>query len=205
MVRIGICGSICAGKSTFCKLLESKYQCHLIDADKVGHECYLKDTPCYHKIIEHFSDIVIDEITDEIDRKRLGNIVFNDKVEMINLQEIVWPDIKNKIKNRMEVYEKENPGKNIIVEAAILIEADWLDLFDIIVVLHANDDIALDRLIKRNTLSIDEARRRLNLQLTMAQKKDKLKNVNYIILENNEDMDTLLKSQAYSNFIQTYF
>ena len=204
MVKIGVCGSICAGKSTFCKYLESKYQCHLIDADKVGHECYLKDTPCYNQILEHFSDIVIDEITDEIDRKRLGNIVFNDKDQMTKLQEIVWPDIKNKIQRRIDALEKETPRKPIIVEAAILIEADWADLFDVVVILHADNDIVIDRLVNRNKLSIDEARRRLMLQLTTDQKKDKLKNINHIVIENNQDMETLLNSRAFSSFVETY-
>jgi dephospho-CoA kinase len=206
MVKIGVTGSICSGKSSFCNLLESTYDCIHIDADKVGHECYLPNTTCYYKLIDTFTDIIIDKETNEIDRKILGSIVFSSKEKMDELQSIVWPEIKQKLKEKMNIFENENPEKIIIVEAAILLEAKWVDLFDVVVLLYADDDVIINRLTSRNNLSIEDATKRLKSQLTINERKDKLQNVNHIIIENNQDMNSLINSnEAYTSFIQTYF
>ena len=202
MVKIGVTGSICSGKSSFCKLLESTYDCIHIDADKVGHECYLPNTSCYNKLIDAFTDNIVDKETNQIDRKVLGSIVFSNKEKMDELQSIVWPEIKEKLKEKME----NDSEKIIIVEAAILLEANWTDLFDVVILLYADDDIVINRLTSRNNLSIEDATKRLKSQLTINERKNKLQNVNHIIIENNQDMDSLINNnEAFTNFIQTYF
>ena len=110
-------------------------------------------------MIEIFGNDIVDSRSNDqlIDRKKLGAIVFSDKDKMIQLQAIVWPEIRKKLLEKMQHLEKEsNSNRIIIVEAAIMIEANWCDLFDVVVVLIANDDIAIDRLMKRNNLSKDQ-------------------------------------------------
>lgn len=206
MVRIGITGCICAGKSSLCKLLESSYNCLLINADNVGHECYIKDTQCYYKLIENFTNDIIDKESHEIDRRKLGSIVFSSKEKMEALQAIVWPEIRQKLIDQMNIYEANNPNNNvIIVEAAVLLEANWQDLFDIVVLINADDDIVIKRLTNRNNFTIEDANKRLAAQLTLEQRKEKLSNINHIIIDNNEDMDSLISNSEYIKFIEKYF
>ena len=121
---------------------------------------------------------------------------------MDELQSIVWPEIKEKLKEKME----NDSEKIIIVEAAILLEANWADLFDVVILLYADDDVIINRLTSRNNLSIEDATKRLKSQLTINERKDKLQNVNHIIIENNQDMNSLINNnEAYNSFIQTYF
>ena len=80
MVKIGVTGSICSGKSSFCKLLESTYVCVHIDADKIGHECYLPNTTCYYKLIDTFTDIIIDKETNEIDHSYIVSMLHSQHV-----------------------------------------------------------------------------------------------------------------------------
>ena len=207
-MRIGVTGSICAGKSSFCKLLADTYQdTILIDADKVGHECYLPNTDCYNLLVETFGDIVDISNNNTIDRKKLGSIVFSDKDKMAQLQSIVWPEIRKKLTEKMEKIEKEyGSDKKVIIEAAIMIEANWYDLFDVVVVLTANDDIAIDRLMKRNNFTKEQAAERLNSQLTVTQRKEKIKDINHIIIENNQNIDHLQNhNMAFNDFITKYF
>lgn len=205
MVRIGITGCICAGKSSLCKLLETSYNCFLINADIVGHECYIKDTQCYNKLIENFTNDILDKESHEIDRRKLGSIVFSSKEKMKILQSIVWPEIRQKLIDQMNIYEANNPNNNvIIVEAAVLLEANWQDLFDIVVLINADDDIVIKRLTNRNNLSREDAILRLAAQLTLVQRKEKLNNINHIIIDNNEDMDSLITNSEYIKFIEKY-
>jgi dephospho-CoA kinase len=175
----------------------------------IGHECYLPNTDCYHKLIEAFGRDIVDNNNNnnnnnEIDRKKLGSIVFSDKDKMILLQSIVWPEIRKKLIEKMEMID--NSDKKIIVEAAIMIEANWYDLFDVVVLLTTSEDVAIDRLIKRNNLTKDQAVQRLNSQLTVNQRKEKIKDVTNVIIDNNQDLDYLKNhNDAFNSFIQKYF
>jgi dephospho-CoA kinase len=132
VLLIGLTGGICSGKSTISTYFSS-LGAALLDADKLGHEAYQKDTACYLRLIEHFGTRILSN-DGSIDRKVLGGVVFGDKREMEILQSIVWPEIRKLITEKVKEIRTDNPDSIIVVEAAILLEAKWQDLFESIIV-----------------------------------------------------------------------
>ena len=163
-----------------------------MDADKLGHHAYTPGTSCYEKLKEHFGMSIISEDT-TIDRKALGGIVFSDPSQMRQLEKIVWPEIKAMIKERMAA-ERNNEGL-LIIEAAIAIEAGWTHLFEKLIVVSVDRDMAIKRLQSRNSLSYDDACKRLSAQMTNDERCEKAD----IIIENSVEhsLEQLqLKAQA---------
>ncbi len=91
---VGITGKICSGKHTIAEFFKKISKGDIIDIDRLTHELYMKDTKCYKDIIDSFGKDILDE-TDNIDRKKLGEIVFKDKDKLKILNGIVHPKIKS--------------------------------------------------------------------------------------------------------------
>lgn len=173
---LGVCGGIGSGKSSACKLLVSSLGCvaHL-DADTIAHGVYSPGTQAVRDVVAEFgTKILQDGTNDTIDRKKLGPIVFGDRSKMVKLEEIVWPHVKESIKIEIDNLQKELAGKGgtaeetnepiIILEAAILLDAGWDDLLDGVWAVTAPKSVALERIMKRNNLSKEEAEKRINAQ-----------------------------------------
>jgi len=97
---IGITGSIGSGKTTAAKIF-SKYHYTRIDADEIGHELLKSNKKIKNKLITYFGNEIIGK-NGNIDRKKLGGIVFNDKNELKKLNSIMHPLIINEIKNKIK-------------------------------------------------------------------------------------------------------
>src|ERR671924_1553876 len=124
MKTIGLTGGIGAGKSTVSQLL-SRLGAFVIDSDKVGHEIYLPGKEAWQQVTAAFGrDILAADQT--IDRKKLGAIVFGSDEARKKLNAIVHPLMFKDIERRIKEKRAEGFTKPIIVEAAILIEANWL-------------------------------------------------------------------------------
>jgi dephospho-CoA kinase len=175
---IGITGGICSGKSSVSQILQS-FGAIVVDADKLGHAAYKFGTPCYHKLVDHFGQQIVGE-GNEINRQQLGSIVFSDTLKMDELKRIVWPEIRELIIRRLCDLQKEEAGI-VVLEAAVMIEAGWQNLVDSVWVVQVERPVAVSRLMLRNSLSEEEALRRINAQL-LDQERVKYANV---IVENS--------------------
>jgi phosphopantetheine adenylyltransferase/dephospho-CoA kinase len=164
---IGLTGGICSGKSTVSEILES-FGAKVIDADKLGHAAYQPNTSCYDKLVSHFGEgIISDDKT--INRPVLGSIVFSDPSKMVDLQNIVWPEIRTMIVNKLSELKSQGV-KSVVIEAAIMIEAKWQDLVNSLWVVTVSQDTALSRLKKRNGLSVEDALKRINSQMASSER-----------------------------------
>jgi phosphopantetheine adenylyltransferase/dephospho-CoA kinase len=125
---IGLTGGIASGKTSVSKRLE-KLGAARIDCDQLGHQAYAKGSSCFEKVVSAFGNNILCESTGEIDRKKLGPIVFSDPGKLSELNGIVWPAIRAMV---LEITrEAHESGKEIVViEAAILLEAEWDDMVD---------------------------------------------------------------------------
>ena len=162
-IVIGLTGGIASGKSTVGKELHELGAVH-IDADKLGHSVYEKDTHAYNQIISTFGEELKGE-SGEIDRRKLGGIVFSSKDEMKKLTDIVWPEIRKKAEEIIE-REREKQTKCVVLEAAILIEAGWNASVDKVWVVSVPREKAVERMRERNGFSKEEAEKRIDSQLT---------------------------------------
>ena len=162
MLRIGLTGGIGSGKSAAARILGT-LGAGLIDADLVGHASYRAGTEGFDKVIEAFGDDLIGS-DGEIDRKKLGPIVFSEPGNLTRLNEILHPIIYSMIKT--ELNNMENSGEKVaVVEAAILIEANWQDLFDELWVVDTDKEEVIRRLIDRNNVTRDQALERIESQI----------------------------------------
>ena len=157
---IGITGGIASGKSEVCRILEKQGFIH-IDADHVAHEV-LELPDVLAEITSKFGHEIIsidDNGNEHIDRKKLGNIVFNQPELMNELENITHPRIVQQIKSMI------NEGqKNFVVEAIEIINSGLIDICDELWVVHAEPEQQIRRLMEYRHLSYDEACSRLKTQ-----------------------------------------
>lgn len=183
MLVVGLTGNIGCGKSSLSELLMSK-NIDVIDADIISREI-MYDKELLETIFYEFgTEIKNNDGT--LNRKKLGNIVFNDDDMLIKLNSITHPAIKRKINDR--IIDISNQGKNIVViDAALLIEGKFLDLVDKLVVITCNEEVQLNRVINRDNMTKEEALKRINSQM---KQDEKIKYADYII-DNSKDMNNL--------------
>ncbi|MCM1002847.1 MAG: dephospho-CoA kinase [Candidatus Gastranaerophilales bacterium] len=148
MTKIAIVGNIASGKSTVEKILKDK-GFTVYDTDKIAHE-----------ILEDNKHLFPHAIVDgKIDRKKLANIVFNDKEQLKFLESVIHPKVK-------EFIENINDTEIVFVSVPQLFEAGMEDLFDKIIFVSVPTEIRIERLMKRNNLTKEEALIRINAQMS---------------------------------------
>jgi dephospho-CoA kinase len=164
MLTIGLTGGIGSGKSTVTKFLE-ELGAPIIDADKVGHAIYAPDGPAYHEVIAAFGrEILASDGT--IDRRKLGPIVFADANALKRLNAIVHPKMFARMHEMVGQLRDQGERQPIVVEAAILIEANWQALFDQIWLVIASKAQVVDRIERDRGLKPEQTEARIHAQLS---------------------------------------
>ncbi|MBS96846.1 MAG: dephospho-CoA kinase [SAR202 cluster bacterium] len=163
MFVIGLIGGIGSGKSSVSEILKS-LGVDVIDADKVGHEAYTPDSEGWRKVISVFGQDIVGP-DKQIDRKKLGSIVFSDPNEMDKLNKLMHPIIHDLVKEKIKNFSDQ--GVNVVIlEAAILIEANWQDLTDEIWLAKANQEVVIERVQLRNNFTREEIIKRIQSQMS---------------------------------------
>jgi dephospho-CoA kinase len=185
LLTIGLTGGIGSGKSTVARILED-LGATVIHADAVGHEVYLPQTEGWRRVTAAFGrDIVKPDQT--IDRQKLGAIVFRDPEALKRLNAIVHPLIFDEVRRRIGSLRASGVTQPIVVEAAVLVEANWLPLVDEVWLVVAGKEAVIDRLAHQRGLAPDDVARRLDAQLTDAQRRE----VAQLVIENRGSLEEL--------------
>lgn len=188
MIKFALCGNIASGKSTVQKLLENQGY-RVLDTDKVAHELLTVNNS---ELFLEFKKFDVFE-NGEFSREKLGKLVFTNKEIKQKLENILHPQIREKIK---EFFEQNQNEKYLFVGIPLLFEANMTDLFDKIIFIYADVDIRLKRLLLRNGYSVEYAKARLNSQMRQeekAQKSDYVINNNGSIEELNVNIIKLFE------------
>ena len=167
MTVVGLTGSICSGKSTIAKFL-AEMGATVINADEIGHEAYQPHCETWQQVVDAFGRSIL-TAGDEIDRKKLGEIVFKDPEALKRLNSIMHPGM-HRVAERRIASLKRDGAKVIVLEAPLLVEADWLDLVDEVWVAKANEENSIKRCRERSGLSVEQARARMASQLSPDEK-----------------------------------
>ncbi len=184
MKVIGLTGGIACGKSSVGDILR-KLGVKVIDADEIAHQIYQPGTPVHSKIVTEFGQDILDA-GGRINRQKLGKIVFQNQAARLRLEAITHPVIIQEIDNLVNTARSEN-YPILVVEVPLLFEAGLERQFDYIWVVSARPDVQLERLMKRNRLSREEATARLAVQLSLDYKEGKAD----VIVYNNNDLSDL--------------
>ncbi len=161
-VVVGITGGIASGKTTWVEFFKAK-GLTVIDADVMAHQAYAKGTKLFHDLVSHFGQGIV-AANGEIDRKKLGAIVFSDPSERAVLNGLVWPCLAKAMQDKISELVKKHPL--VLVEAAVLIEASFTHLVDFLWVIYADREVAIKRLEQRNGLNAEDAKKRIEAQLS---------------------------------------
>ncbi len=180
---IGLTGNIATGKSVVRKMLEH-LGAYSIDADALSHRAMAKGAPAYRPIVELFGAWVLDQ-NKEIDRKKLGNLVFATPDAMQKLEEIVHPFVKQ----ATDLLVKRSKHKVVVIEAIKLLEGDMASLCDSIWVADTPESMQITRLMQKRGLDQTEARQRIDAQNPQKDKVDAAD----VVIDNSASFEDLWK------------
>lgn len=190
---IGLTGNIATGKSVVRRMLEH-LGAYTIDADALTHRTYARGAPGYQQVIDKFGKWLINK-DGEIDRKKLGNLVFSDPEAMKQLEEIVHPLVRQ----ATEILTKRASQSLIVIEAIKLLEGELRMVCDSIWVTNAPEDVQVERLIRKRGMNRDQALERIHMQSAQGAKVA----VANIVITNTGSYDDLWKqvSEAWKEIV----
>lgn len=211
MFTIGLTGGIGSGKSTVAEIMKG-LGAVLVDADRVGWDVYRsgsqggahesgkesargaprgapreapREAQGYRAVVDEFGDEIVGP-DGEVDRKKLGSIVFGDPARMKALTGIVWPLIAGAVSDRI-AEETARGTETLVVEAAVMFEAGWERLFDEIWVVTARRETAVERLMVRDGVPEQAVRARMAAQLP---DEERVRRAD-VVIENDGDLPDL--------------
>ncbi len=187
-IVLGLTGQTGAGKSTLCRYLQQK-GCTVIDADQVARNVVEKGSACIADIVLEFG---VEYLTMDgnLNRRKLGESVFTDKVKLKKLNDIMFPYIINNIKEKIAEAKEASEGI-IILDAPTLFESGCDKFCDKVISVIAAQDVRCHRIIERDGLSEEEAMHRITAQHSDSFYTER----SWMVLQNNSDVDDL-KQQA---------
>jgi dephospho-CoA kinase len=185
VLSVGLTGGIATGKSAVSKLLQTRPNVLVVDADAVSREICSVGSKGLKAVIERFgSDFLKDDGT--LDRRRLRNLVLNDSAARSDLESILHPRIATAISQKAE--RALSDGIELfVVEAALMIETGSYRNYDALIVVTCEVDTQLTRLVNRDGLAIENAKKWISTQLPLA---DKAALADHVI-SNNDDFQAL--------------
>jgi len=169
---IGLTGNIATGKSVVRRMLEH-LGAYTIDADALGHRAIAKGAPGHHPVLESFGTWILDG-KGQIDREKLGGLVFRDPEAMNKLEAIVHPIVEGAV----HLLVRRAKQKVVVVEAIKLFESGLRDRCNSIWVTYAPEKVQIERLIRKRNFTREEAILRIHSQGSQS---DKVERANTVI------------------------
>ena len=161
---IGLTGNIATGKSVVRRMLEH-LGAYTIDADSLSHRAIAKGAPGYQPIIENFGKWILDK-DGEIDRTKLGNLVFRDTAALEKLEDIIHPLVHQAV----DVLARRAGQRVIVIEAIKLLESELRQMCDTVWVTYAPEEVQVERLMRKRNLKREEAQQRISAQSAQGEK-----------------------------------
>ena len=163
---IGVTGGIASGKSNVCRVIKNLgYE--VIDSDLIAKELSEKGKVIYNSIINVFGEEYLDE-NKEIDRKKLGKLIFNNSAAKLLLDKATHPYIVEEIKNRLSV----SKNQLIFVDIPLLYDCNLTYLCDKIICVYVDLETQIERLMARDKIEHEYALSKINSQMSLEKKKE---------------------------------
>lgn len=180
---IGLTGNIATGKSVVRRMLEH-LGAYTVDADALSHRVISKGAPGYKPVLDKFGTWLLNK-DGQIDRSKLGKLVFADGQALAELEDIIHPFVGQAI----DLLVKRSTQSVVVIEAIKLLESDLRRKCDSIWVTDADEQVRLDRLVVKRGMSRDDALQRIHSQ---SAQKEKVTAAN-VVIKNNGSIEDLYK------------
>lgn len=206
MRLIGLTGGIGTGKTTVSNYLSQKYQFPILDADIYAREAVQPSSSIFESIVERYGQNIVLP-NGSLDRGQLGEIVFNNQTELYWLEQKIHPYVRDRFEQNIQYFvQKNNESRHqtsihwksnqtineypiVVLVVPLLFEAKMTDLVTEIWVIYAPLQQQIDRLIKRDNLTQEQAYTRINHQMSLEEKCQKAD----VVLDNSSTLEVLLK------------
>ena len=186
---IGILGGVASGKSTVAAEF-AKLGCKIVDADKIAHQL-LERKDVKDEVVSVFGGDILDSVGN-IDREKLGDIVFADGDKLSVLNEIIHPLVLARVERLIEQYDGENQVKAIVLDMPLLMEVGWAQRCDRLIFVDCRRELRVDRAKKIGIISKNQLKIRENFQISLDSKAAIADNT----VDNNSDISGLAKQIA---------
>ncbi len=168
MLKVGLTGSIAVGKSYVLSVL-AELGCVTFDADKIAHLVMQPGRPACDDLVREFGESVL-AADGSIDREKLGLIVFADHARRARLNEIVHPRVIEEQNRLLAEAEARDPNGIAVIDAALMIESGGYKRFDKLIVVYCDRETQIERLMRRNNITREDAERRVAAQMSSEEK-----------------------------------
>ena len=181
MIVIGLTGGIGTGKSEVTRIFQ-ELGAVLINADQIGHQAYTPHSEIWQEVVKAFGEEIL-QPGGEIDRKKLGSIVFADPDQLTRLNQIMHPRMARMV--AQQIQELREQGEDVVVvEAALLFEAGWDSLVDEVWSTESPEESIIKRLQSRSGLSQEEAKKRIDSQMSAEERTSR----SQVVVDNSGDL-----------------
>jgi dephospho-CoA kinase len=169
MLRVGLTGGIASGKSLVARVFKD-LGAHIIDADRIVHDLLEPHQQAWQEVLDFFgTDIMRPDKS--IDRRRLGDIVFNDAEKRAWLNACLHPKVFSAYNAQVRLLCDRQPDCIVVLDAALLIETGYHRRMDRVIVVYAEPEQQVDRLMIRDNFTREQALVRIGCQMPLAQKR----------------------------------
>ena len=182
MKVIGLTGGTGSGKSVVSKSL-AEAGAVIVDADKIAHEIILKGEPAYQEIVDYYGTDILDA-EGNIIRKKLGEIVFNDKEKLAFLNQCTHKYITAEVKRQIAAAKEAGTATAIIVDAPLLLEAKLETVCDLVWVVYADPEVRAQRVMARDGITYELAKARISNQKSW----EEYKSAASAVIDNSKDL-----------------
>ncbi|MEP0806192.1 MAG: dephospho-CoA kinase [Chloroflexota bacterium] len=180
---IGLTGNIATGKSVVRRMLEH-LGAYTIDADALAHRVIAKGAPGYQPVLDKFGKWLLDP-DGQINRARLGRLVFADSQALAQLEDIIHPFVVQAI----DLLVRRSTQNVVVIEAIKLLETDLRNKCDSIWVTEADPKVQMERLVQKRGMSAEDALQRIHSQSPQQEKTAAAT----VVLKNNGSIEDLWK------------
>lgn len=193
---IGLTGGIATGKSTVSNYLANQYNVPILDADVYAKEAVNQDSPLLQEIFQHFGyDLQLEDRT--LNRSALGDLIFSDPQAKKWLENLIHPYVRDRFAQEL-ITIKNQSYSTVVLSIPLLFEANLTHLVSEIWVVSCPEEIQLSRLQKRNNLTLQQAKNRINSQLPL---KEKIAQADFVL--NNDSTLEHLYQQCDDIFLKS--
>lgn len=185
MLKVGLTGGIASGKSTVCNVF-TRLGAKVLDADEVAREVVLPGRPAWIKLNQAFGSEFFSP-DGNLNRRKVRRLIFADAVKRRQLNAIVHPEVMREIHHRYEQLSAAAPNGVFLVDVPLLFEVGAAGRFDRVLVVYADEDVQIDRLIRRDGISREEANQALSIQMPL---REKVELADFVIDNNGTSKET---------------